>query len=191
MFVYQPLTQNYYGGVTLVVRTAAEPQNIIAAIRNEVRGLDATLPVFDVKALSEHTRLAFFPLRLGAVVLGSFGALALLLAAIGIYGVTAYSVAQRTRELGIRMALGADARALVRLIVRQGLTLAAIGLTFGLLGAVLLARLMSGLLSGVSAFDPLTFALIAGGLLCVALLACWIPARRATKVDPLIALRCE
>jgi ABC-type antimicrobial peptide transport system permease subunit len=128
---------------------------------------------------------------LAAAALGSFGLLALSLAAIGIYGVTAYSVAQRTRELGIRMALGADARAIVRLIVRQGMMLTLAGLALGLSGAVLLTRLMAGMLYGVSATDPFIFGAIALLLALVALLACWIPARRATKVDPMIALRGE
>ncbi|MGH9845705.1 MAG: FtsX-like permease family protein, partial [Blastocatellia bacterium] len=124
-------------------------------------------------------------------LLGLFGGLALLLSAAGIYGVTAYSVAERTPELGIRLALGAQTNDVLKLIIGQGLRLIAVGVVLGLVASLALTRLMKSLLFGVSATDPLTFAVIALLLLIVALLACWIPARRATKVDPMIALRCD
>ena len=190
-FVWTPLGQNPRSRLSLMVNATGDAQALLNPVRSAIQAMDAKLPVSDVRTLNEHLGGAFAPARVAALALGSFGLLALLLAAIGIYGVTAYSVAQRTRELGIRMALGADARAIVRLIVRQGMWLTFIGLALGLVGATLLTRLMAGLLYGVSATDPLTFGLIAALLLAVAALACWIPARRATKVDPMIALRCE
>ncbi len=190
-FIWVPLAQHPRGKLSLMVQTAGAPQAMLNSVRNAIQTMDAKLPVSDVRTLNEHLGTAFVPIRGAAATLGGFGLLALLLAAIGIYGTTAYSVAQRTRELGIRMALGADARAIVRLIVRQGLRLTLTGLALGLIGATLLTRLMAGLLYGVSATDPLTFGLIAALLLTVAALACWIPAHRATKVDPVIALRCE
>jgi ABC-type antimicrobial peptide transport system permease subunit len=135
--------------------------------------------------------LSLFPLRIGASVVGSFGLLALLLAAIGIYGVTAFAVSQRTREIGIRMALGAQGAGVLRLIIKQGLTLMMIGLGLGLAGALMLTRLMSSVLYGVSATDVATFVSVTALLGLVVLLACYLPAHRATKVDPLVALRNE
>lgn len=173
----------------MVVRTTTEPQSALAAIRREVQQSDATLPIYNVMTMVEHMALQLFPARVAATLLGSFGVLALLLAAIGIFGVMSYAVTQRTREIGIRMALGANAAGIFRLIVGHGLTLMAIGLGIGLAVAVAGTRLLAILLFGVSATDPLTFAVIALLLALVALLACWIPARRAMKVDPMEALR--
>jgi ABC-type lipoprotein release transport system permease subunit len=179
------------GSAALVVRTNGDPRNLLNAIRHEVRQLDANLPVYDAKTLREHMRLSLFPLRAGAWVAGSFALLAWLLAGLGIYGVMSYATAQRTREFGIRLALGARVRDVLRLVIGQGLKLALLGLALGLAGALLVTRLMSSVLYGVSATDAVTFAVVTLLLALVVLLACWIPARRATKVDPLVALRCD
>jgi putative ABC transport system permease protein len=190
-FVYSPMLQSYNGSSSLIVRTTGDPHAIIAAIRRAVQQLDPDLSVFNVKTLTEHMRLSLLPMNLGAVVVGAFGLLALALAAIGIYGVMAYSVSQRTREIGIRMALGADARDVLSLVVRQGMVLAVTGLGLGLVGAVVLTRLMSSVLVGVSATDAATFILVSLLLALVVFVACYIPARRATRVDPMVALRRE
>ena len=175
----------------MVVRTASEPQNAIAAIRREFQQLDARLPVFDVRTLVEHMAIPLFPARVAATLLGSFGLLALLLASIGVFGMMSYAVTQRAREIGIRMALGAQAGAIFKLVVDQGLILTALGLCIGLAVAIAGTRLMSGFLYGVSALDVVTFTGVSLLLSLVALLACYIPARRATKVDPMVALRSE
>jgi ABC-type antimicrobial peptide transport system permease subunit len=164
---------------------------MIPAVRNAVHSLDPNLPIFDVKTLTEHLRLALFPARVAATVLGVFGFVALMLAAIGIYGVTSYSVAQRTREIGIRMALGAQVGDVLRLILNHGVKLTVLGVSFGLIGAYLATRAITSVLYGVSATDPLTFVFVSLLLTTVALVACYWPARRATKVDPLEALRYE
>jgi predicted permease len=190
-FIYFNLAQNFGLSQTLVVRTQGNPLDSLAAVRGEVAALDKNLPLYDVKTMRQHLGLALLPARLAGGVLGIFGLVALALAAAGIYGVMAYSVAQRTREIGIRMALGADRRDVVRLVARQGMTLVVTGMAIGLAAALALTQLLKSLLFGVSATDPLTFTAIALLLTFVALLACWIPARRATKVDPMVALRCD
>jgi predicted permease len=176
---------------TMLVRTRVRPETLVAAIRNEIRAMDANLPVTDVKTLREHMNLSLFPARAVAALLAAFGLLALTLAAIGIYGVMSYSVAQRTREVGIRMALGAARGDVLRMMLRQGMTLAAIGMGIGLAAAVVLSRLLSGLLYGVSATDAVAFAGVSLLLGLVVLAACFIPASRAAKVDPMVALRYE
>jgi predicted permease len=190
-FVYSPLTQDFDSMTTLVVRTNREPTSTIAAVRGVVQTLDPNLPVFDVHTMTEHMNISLFPMRVGAAIVSGFGALALLLAAIGIYGVMAYSVTQRTREVGIRMSLGARPGDVLRLVMRQGVRLALVGLAIGLVGAWLLTRYMSSVLYGVSARDPLTFIGIPVLLSIVVVLACFFPARRAARVDPMVALRHE
>jgi len=190
-FFYRNLRPPAGSFLSLVARTNGEPQAMLTALRREFQQLDATLPVYNVKTLTEHMDVSLFPARVAAALLGSFGLLALSLAAIGIFGVMSYAVSQRTREIGIRMALGANAAQIVRLIVSQGLTLTALGLALGLGLAFAGTRLLSVVLYGVSATDALTFIGISLLLASVALLACWLPARQATKVDPMIALRCE
>lgn len=176
---------------TMLVRTTVQPETVIGAIRSEIRALDPNLPVTDVKTLREHMNLSLFPARAVAALLAAFGLLALALAAIGIYGVMAYSVAQRTREIGIRMALGAQRSDVLRLMLRQGMTLAAIGMGIGLATALVLTRLLSGLLYGVSSTDAVAFAGVSLLLGLVVLVACFIPASKAAKVDPMVALRYE
>jgi predicted permease len=190
-YIYQPVLQSYDPKMTLVVRTTGEPQSVATAVREQIRGLDANLPVADVKTLRDQLDLSLFPSRVAAWTLGGFGVLALLLAAIGIYGVVSYSVAQRTREIGVRMALGAKEKDVLGLVLGEGLFVIAIGLAVGLVLAAGATRVIGGFLYGVGATDPLTFAAVPVLLGCVALVASYIPARRATKVDPLVALRYE
>jgi predicted permease len=190
-FVWTPTTQNFWLNQTLVVRTAGDPGSVIGPVRSEVRALDPTLPLFDVKTMNEHMRLSLFPARVAASVLGLFGLVALILAVIGIYGVTSYSVSQRTREIGIRMALGANKREVLRLILASGAKLAFLGVVIGLVVATVLTRLATSLLFGITPAYTLTFVLISAVLTFAALLACYVPARRAAKTDPLVALRYE
>jgi macrolide transport system ATP-binding/permease protein len=188
---YQPLQQWYDSEMALHVRTAGEAATLIPMVRNEVQALDANLPVFNVKTLAEQKSRALYTERMAATLLAAFGLLALGLAALGIYGVMAYAVSRRTREIGIRMALGAQAGDVLSLVLRQGMALILIGVAFGLVGAFAATRLLTSFLYGVSTTDATTFALIALLLTAVAGLACYIPARRATKVDPMVALRYE
>jgi putative ABC transport system permease protein len=192
MFVYSPTAQGYDPAVTLVVRTAGgDPRSLVPALNAEVRAMDPELPLYDVKTVEAHMGVSLFPARVAAALLGGFGLLALLLAGMGVYGVVSYAAAQRTREIGIRMALGARRGDVLRLVAGRGMLLVGLGVCLGLVGAFALTRFMEGVLYGVSATDPVTFALGVAVLLGVALLACLVPARRATKVDPMVALRYE
>jgi len=190
-FIYIPLAQEYQAGMTVMVRTASDPTSLLAPVRNEMRALNKDVPVFSVQTVTERIGGQLAADRMIAVLLSIFGAAALLLAAIGIYGVMGYSVAQRTHEIGIRIALGAEQRDILKLIVGQGLTLILIGAGLGLALALALTRVVENLLFDVSATDPLTFGVVVLLLMAVALLACYLPARRAMKVDPLVALRYE
>ncbi|HKQ93278.1 MAG TPA: ABC transporter permease [Blastocatellia bacterium] len=190
-FVYTNMLPSIGGSVTLVARTTGEPQSAIAAIRREFQQLDATLPLYNVRTMAEHMAIPLFPARVAATLLIGFGLLALTLAAVGIFGVMSYAVTQRTREIGIRIALGAQVGGILKLVVGQGLKLTALGLIIGLAVAFAGTRSISGFLYGVSALDVVTFAGVSLLLALVALLACYIPARRATRVDPMVALRRE
>jgi putative ABC transport system permease protein len=178
-------------GMNLVVKTEGDPAALTPAVVAELRKLDRLLPIAKIRTMRELTADALRGDRFISGLLGSFALLALLLAVIGIYSVMSYSVTQRTQELGIRLALGATASNVLRLVLRQGVKLAVVGATVGLIASLALTRFMKTLLFGVSATDPTTFLLIALLLTAVALLACYLPARRATKVDPMIALRYE
>jgi len=182
-----PITKS----LTLALRTESDPRGLISAVRAEVQLLDKELPVFEIKTLDQHFNAAVASPRFHALLLAIFAGVALILTMIGLYGVMAHAVAQRTHEIGIRQALGAQGSDVLRLVVRQGMKLTLIGMLLGVSGALALTRLMETMLFGVSATDPLTFAGVALLLALVALVACWIPARRATKVDPMIALRCD
>jgi predicted permease len=189
--VFRPQFRDYDTVVTLVARTHGDPRSMVAPLRKEFQEMDPTLPLYDIKTLTEHMRIPLFPARMAANVLGSFGLLALVLAAIGIYGVMSYVVAGRTREIGLRMALGAQLRHVRQLILGQGMILASIGLAIGLAVVFILARFLTSMLYGVSPTDPITFIAITFLLAAVALVACYIPARRAARVDPMVALREE
>jgi len=189
--IFIALTQNPNRQMNLVVRTTADPLSLAAAVRNEIRSIDKALPLFGVTTVERQLEEMGATRRFQTWLLGLFAVIALGLAAVGIYGVMSYAVTQRTHELGIRVALGAQRSDVLKLVLTQGLKLALFGIVIGLLVALALTRWMETLLFGVRPTDPVTFCLIAVVLLCVALLACWIPARRATQIDPLVALRCE
>jgi ABC-type antimicrobial peptide transport system permease subunit len=173
------------------VRTAGDPQALVPIIRNTIAQIDPNLPLRDVSTQSQQIDRLLFQERLVARLSGFFGVLALLLACIGLYGLLAYEVARRTREVGIRMALGAQARDVLRLVVRQGLSLVAVGTALGVALAVGLTRYLKSMLYDVRATDPLTLFVVALLPVAVAAVACFLPARRATEVDPLVALRHE
>jgi predicted permease len=189
--MFLPVWQHYRPDLALHVRTAGNAGATVEAVRTLAQSLDASLPIYNVRTLEEQKQRSLYAPRLAATLLGGFGLLALALAALGLYGVMSYAVAQRMREIGVRLALGAQSRDVFKLIARQGLTLAGVGLMLGIGSALALTRLMQTALYGVSPTDPLTFTGIALLLTFVASLACWIPARRATTVDPLTALRHE
>jgi len=188
---YLPMRQQYSPFGTLVARTNTNPEPLIGAVRAQVQPIDKNLAFTNAQTVQQILGQGLWAARMGAALLGLFGALALILASIGIYGVLAYSVAQRTSEIGLRMALGAQPRQVLALVLRQGMLLALIGATAGILVALPVARQAAGLLYGVSATDPLTYVGITLLLMAVALLACYLPARRATRIDPLVALRVE
>jgi len=190
--VYTPLLQSEVViGVSLIVRTKGDPSAMLATLRSEVQAFDPDFPVYSVATLENRLHEQAAETRSYALLLGLFAVLAMLLAAIGIYGVMAYSVAERTHEIGVRIALGAKPRDVQKLVVKQGMLITMIGMTAGLIGAFGLTRLMSALLFNVSPTDPATFAALALAVVAVALSACLIPARRAIRVDPMVALRYE
>ena len=188
---YVPHAQIPFGSMTLVVKTAGDASGLAGAVRNEVRALDKDLPVYNVKTLDDYLAISVAQPRFNTLLLASFAALALVLTAVGLYGVMSYSVVQRTHEIGVRIALGAQRRDVLKLVVGQGMLLALIGTGLGLLASLAATRVLASLLYEVSAADPLIYAGITLLLTTVALVACYIPARRATKVDPMIALRYE
>ena len=191
LMVYLCLRQNYSPAVTLYVRTYGDLEAAIAPVRRELQKLDSAILVAPPETVHQVLRNSLWEPRLGATLFGAFGVLAGVLTVFGIYGVISYSVGQRTREMGIRMALGAQARDVLRQVVGEGMILVASGLALGVLLTIPLSSISSSLLFGVSAHDPLTLAMVATILLVTALAACYVPARRATRIDPLVALRDE
>jgi putative ABC transport system permease protein len=188
---YFPLAQQYRGSMTLHLRAAAKPELLLAAAPQAIRALDPKLPIHKVKTLEQYRREYLFIELFEAALISGFSLLALAVASLGLYGALSHSVAQRTQEIGVRMALGARTGDVLRLVVGQGVKLIAIGVALGLAGAFATSHVLKSLLYGVSATDPLMFIAITLLLTFVTLLACWIPARRATKVDPMVALRSE
>lgn len=190
-FMFFAQEQLFGAAMNVVVRTSGDPTALMPLLRAEVKALDPNLPVANLRTMDSHLGIALLPARITGVALGVFGLLGLVLASVGMYGVMAYSVSQRTREIGIRMAIGAAAKDVVQLVMRQGLTLVIIGLGIGLGGALGASRLLRAVLYGEQTFDVITFTLVPLVLLGVAALATWIPARRAAHVDPAITLRAD
>ena len=190
-FMWFPQAQQWQGSMTVVVRTAADPSAFVPTLRGVLADMDANLPLSNLRTVDQHLSFSLLPARVTGIALGVFGLLGLLLASVGMYGVMAYSVAQRTREIGIRMAIGAAAADVVRLVMRQGMTLVGIGLVLGLAGAAGVAKLVASVLYGGQGFDPVTFTVVPLVLLGVAALATFAPARRAALVDPAITLKAD
>jgi putative ABC transport system permease protein len=192
-YFFVPLDQNYSSFRSLLLRSSVPPESLMTPIQDELRKLDPNLPIFDIRPSEQMLRgiEGFLLFRLAASLAAIMGALGLVLAVMGVYGIVSFAVSGRTQEIGIRMALGAENRDIFKLVARQGLQLVIVGLAVGLLSAWALTRTMASLLIGISATDPLTYAMVAMLLSAVALAACWIPARRALRVDPMVALRYE
>jgi putative ABC transport system permease protein len=189
--LYYPLPWRAPPLVDVAVRAAGDPEALLPTLRGKVHELDSGLALANVRTMDRWIANSAAQPRLNAVLLGAFAAAALLIAAIGIYGVLAYTVTQRTREIGLRMALGATPRDVMRLVVGQGLAVVLVGLGLGLAGGLALGRAVSSLVYGITVSDPATYAAVAMLLGAVALAACALPARRAARVDPMVALRCE
>jgi putative ABC transport system permease protein len=189
--LYRPMAQDANRRVRLVIRSRGDMAALESAVRGVVRSIDANQPVYEVMTMEERLAQAIAPRRLNLLLLGGFAGLALLLAAVGIYGVMSYVVSQRAHEIGVRMALGAQRSDILTLIMNQGMLLVGSGVGAGLIAALALTRSLRSLLYGIGPQDPIAFLAAPVVLLIVALLACWFPARRATKADPMLALRCE
>ncbi|OLD81230.1 MAG: hypothetical protein AUF67_09000 [Acidobacteria bacterium 13_1_20CM_58_21] len=189
--VYWPHPELVMSGMTILVRASNDPLAIVSRARNELQHIDPELPMAGVATMDQLVADSLSRSRFTMLLLGIFAVVAVVPASVGLYGLIAYSVTQRTQELGIRIALGAQRRDVLRLVLGQGTRLTLLGVAVGVLAALAFSRLLSTLLFGVSATDPLTFAGVAAVLALVALMACFIPARRATRVDPIVALRYE
>jgi putative ABC transport system permease protein len=188
---YFPFWQLPFNGMTVIVKATGDPNQLIASAREQVKQLDPDQPIYNIKTMDEIRSESVAGERLNLTLFSIFAGIALVLAVVGIYGVMSYTVTQRTHEIGIRMAIGAQQRDVFKMVLGQGMMLALIGIAIGLVGAFALTRLMASMLFGVTATDPATFAAIAVLLTAVALMACYLPGRRATKVDPVISLRYE
>jgi predicted permease len=193
MYVYFPLAQRYNPSATLMVHTQGDPTQFAEAVREQVRQLDPTLPVFDVQTVDAHVQYGkpLLPARIGAILVGAFGLLGLVLATVGVYGVVSYSVSQQTREIGIRTAVGAQRLNILALALKQGMTMSVIGTAIGVAIASFIIRALDSILYGVQSTDMLTLAIVSTLLLLVAFTATCIPALRATRVDPVVAVRGE
>jgi ABC-type lipoprotein release transport system permease subunit len=192
-FFYVPLEQSYMSLRTLHVRTSVPPETLSLQLQSQIHELAPDLPITQVQTMTQSLEGAngFFFFRFGAQLTSTMGLLGLILAVVGIYSVVSYAAAQRTQEIGIRVAMGASPRDILRMVLRQGLGVVGIGLVLGLVIALAGTRLMSGLIVGIKSTDPLTFTVVVLMLTAIALFACWIPAQRATRIDPLVALRHE
>jgi putative ABC transport system permease protein len=188
---YWPHAELPFSSMMLGIRTESNPMGLAGSVTGIVHQMDAALPVYNVETLEQWLGDSVARQRFSTVLLGTFAGIAFLLAAVGVYGVVAYSVGQRTREFGVRMALGAETGDVAWLVLGHGLRIAAFGIVLGLAGGLAINQFLRGLLFHVSPYDPVTFATVAIVFAGVTLLACWVPARRATKVDPMIALRYE
>ncbi|MGH9742552.1 MAG: ABC transporter permease, partial [Candidatus Acidiferrum sp.] len=191
LILYVPLFQNYSGRVTVALHTALPPGVASAELRRAVTGLDKALPVFDAKTMQDQVAFSVWQQEMASSLIGAFGLLAVFLAALGLYGMIAHSVSQRTHEIGIRMALGAQRAQLLRMVIREGMLMALTGVAAGIVGSIALSRVLGHLLFGINASDPATFVAVAALFTVVTFVACYIPARRAMKVDPMVALRYE
>jgi predicted permease len=193
-YFYLPMSQQYRSPMTLIVRSESEPSALVKPLQTVLHQMDPDLPVFNVRTMAEHVRGSVFglmPLRMGATMAAAQGAIGLLLAVMGLYVVVSYAVTRQTREIGLRMALGAQRGDVVRLVVREGMRLSLIGVAIGLVMAIGLGLVLSAVLYGVTPAEVTVFSGVTALILGVAALACYVPARRATRVDPLVALRCE
>jgi putative ABC transport system permease protein len=188
---YFPYAQILRSDMTVILKSSSDPSQMMAAVRQQMKEIDPNQPIYNVRTMDEIRGESVAPERLNLTLLSIFAGIALVLAIVGIYGVMSHTVTQRTHEIGIRMAVGAQPRDVFRLVIGQGMILALVGVAFGLAGAFGLTRLMAAMLFGVEPTDPATFAVISILLTLVAVLACYAPSRRATKVDPLVALRYE
>jgi putative ABC transport system permease protein len=186
-----PLAQSPLNSMTLFVRNTSDPLSLVSAVRSQVLAVDKNQPIYDVKTLNQRVSDATAVSRSLTVLFGAFALLAVVLGSVGIYGIVSYAVTQRTQEIGVRMALGAQARDILQLILKHGVVLVLTGVAIGVAGALALTRFLSTLLFGITPTDTLTFVVVSAIFFLIAMIASLIPARRATKVDPLIALRYE
>jgi putative ABC transport system permease protein len=189
--MYEPFAQEPFGTMTVMVKVAGRPEDFAASARQAVRGIDASLPAFAITPLKEVVTESVAQRRFSMLLLAVFAMVALFLAAVGLYGVVAYAVSQRTQEIGLRMAIGAQREDVLRMVLTSGMKLALAGIVLGVVAALALARYVQSLLFEVTPFDPWSYVATAAVLLAVSALACYVPARRATAVDPLVALRAE
>jgi predicted lysophospholipase L1 biosynthesis ABC-type transport system permease subunit len=190
-FMYLAQRQVWRSGMTIHIRTAGDPNAVVSVLRDEVAALDPNMPLGNIRSATNHLGISLMPARLAGGALGVFGVLGLILASVGVYGVMSYSVSQRTREIGIRMAVGSGGGEVVRLLMRQGMALVVVGVGIGMVGAFGAAGVIRGMLYGEGGLDPITFIGVPVVLIAVAMLAIWVPARRASSVDPVVVLRQE